>query len=53
MVVALVFNPSIYEAGAGRSLSSRVAWFTEQVLGQPGLHREILSQNIKINKLIN
>ena len=30
---------------AGRSVSSRPAWFTEWVLGQPKLHREILSHN--------
>ena len=28
----------------GRSLISRPAWFTEWVLGQSGLHREILAQ---------
>ena len=36
------------EAEAGRSLSLMPAWSTEQVPGQPGLHREILSQ--KTNK---
>jgi hypothetical protein len=40
------FNPSTWEAEteAGRFLSSRPAWSTEWVLGQPGLDREILSQ---------
>ena len=38
-VVAHTFNPSTGEAEAGGSLSSRPAWSTEQVPGQPGLHR--------------
>jgi hypothetical protein len=41
-VVAHAFNPSTWEAGAGRSLSSRPAWSIERVLGQPGIYREIL-----------
>jgi hypothetical protein len=36
-----------WEAEAGRSLSSRPAWSIEGVLGQPGLHRETLSQKTK------
>jgi hypothetical protein len=44
VVVALAeadtFNPSTQEAKAGGSLSSRPAWSTEWVLGQPGLHRK-------------
>jgi hypothetical protein len=32
-------------AEAGKCLSSRPAWSTEQVPGQPRLHRETLSQN--------
>jgi hypothetical protein len=38
--------------GRGRQIfvSSRPAWSTEQVLGQPGLHREILSQKKKKKK---
>jgi hypothetical protein len=43
VVVAHAFNPSIWEAEAGEFLSSRPAWSTEWVPGQPGLHREILS----------
>jgi hypothetical protein len=38
-VVVHAFNPSTWEAEAGRFLSSRPAWSTE-----PGLHRETLSQ---------
>jgi hypothetical protein len=37
-------NPSTWKAEAGRFLSSRPAWSTESVPGQPGLHRETLSQ---------
>ena len=44
----LAFYPSTWEAEAGRFLSSRPAWSTEWVPGQPGLHRETLSQKIKI-----
>ena len=47
------FNPSSWEAEAGGSLSSRPAWSTEQVPGQPGLHRETLSQKKKKPKIIN
>jgi hypothetical protein len=43
-VVVHAFNPSTWEAEAGRFLSSRPAWSTKWVPGQPGLHREILSQ---------
>jgi hypothetical protein len=43
-VVAHAFNPSTREAEAGRFLSSRPAWSTEWVPGQPGLYRETLSQ---------
>jgi hypothetical protein len=46
-VVAHTFNPSTWEAEAGRFLSSRPAWSTEWVPGQLGRHRETLSQ---INK---
>jgi hypothetical protein len=42
-MVAHIFNPSTREAEAGRFLSSRPAWSTKWVPGQPGLHREILS----------
>ena len=37
------FNPSSWEAEAGRSLSLRPTGSTALVLEQPGLHREILS----------
>jgi hypothetical protein len=44
MVVMHAFNPSTGEAEAGGFLSSRAAWSTKWVPGQPGLHRETLSQ---------
>jgi hypothetical protein len=47
-VVAHAFSPSTLEAEAGGFLSSRPAWSTEWVPGQPGLHRETLSR--KTNK---
>jgi hypothetical protein len=50
-VVAHAFNPSTWEAEAGGFLSSRPAWSTERVPGQPGLHRETLSR--KTNKQTN
>ena len=40
MVVVHTFNPSTWRTEAGRSPSSRTAWYTELV---PGLHRETLS----------
>jgi hypothetical protein len=46
-VVALAFNPSTWEAEAGRFLNSRPAWSTKWVPGQPGIHREILSWKTK------
>jgi hypothetical protein len=50
-MVAHAFNPSSWEAEAGQFLSSRPAWSTELVPGQPGLYRETLSRNkIKQNK---
>jgi hypothetical protein len=45
--VAHAFNPSTWEAEADGFLSSRPAWSTEWVPGQPGLHRETLSQKKK------
>jgi hypothetical protein len=45
--VAHAFNPSTWEAEAGRFLSSRPAWSTEGVPEQPVLHRETLSQTNK------
>jgi hypothetical protein len=48
-VVAHDFYPSTQgaEAEAGGFLSSRPAWSTKLVPGQPGLHREMLSQKTK------
>jgi hypothetical protein len=49
--VAHTFNPSTWEAEAeaeaGGFLSSRPAWSTKQVPGQPELYRETLSQKNK------
>jgi hypothetical protein len=50
-MVAHAFNPSTPEAEAGRFLSSRPAWSTKWVPGQPELHRETLSR--KTNKQTN
>jgi hypothetical protein len=41
------FNPSTQEAEAGGFRSSRPAWSTEWIPGQPGLNREILSWKAK------
>jgi hypothetical protein len=49
-VVAHAFNPSTQEAEAGGFLSSRPAWSTKRVPGQPGLHRETLSRKNKKKK---
>jgi hypothetical protein len=46
-MVAHTFNPSTREAEAGWFLSSRPAWSTEWVPGQPGEHRETLSRKLK------
>ena len=43
-MVAHTFNLSTWEAETGGFLSSRTAWSTEWVPGQPGLHRETLSR---------
>ena len=50
MMVTHVFNPSTWEAEANGSQSLRPAQSTEQVSGQPGLNRIILSQKNKIEK---
>jgi hypothetical protein len=42
--------PGTREAEAGGFLSSRPAWSTKWVPGQPGLHRETLSRNKQTNK---
>jgi hypothetical protein len=47
LVVAHAFNLSTREAEAGGFLSSRPAWSTKWVPGQPGLYRETLSQKTK------
>ena len=49
-MLAHAFISSTQELAAGRSLSSRPAWFTKQVPGQPGLHRETLFQKKKKKK---
>jgi hypothetical protein len=46
-MVAHAFNPSTWEAEADGFLSSRPAWSTKWVPGQPGLHRETLSWKTK------
>jgi hypothetical protein len=53
-VVVYAFNHSTREAEAGGFLSSRPAWSTKWVQGQPGLYKETLSQkqNKKTNKKI-
>ena len=54
VVVVHAFNPSAQEAQTGGSVSFRPDWSTEQVLGQvPKLHREILSQKTKQNKVLH
>jgi hypothetical protein len=51
VVVVHTSNPSTREAEAGGFLSSRPAWSTEWVSGQPGLYRETLSQTNKQKKI--
>jgi hypothetical protein len=46
-VVAHTFNPSIWRLKQVDLPSSKLAWSIEQVPGQPGLHRETLSQKTK------
>jgi hypothetical protein len=46
--MAPTFNPSTQEAGIVRSVVLRPAWSISHVPGQPGLHRETLSQIIKL-----
>ena len=41
-IVVHTFNPRTGEAETGGSLSLRLAWSTEQVPGQPWIHREAL-----------
>ena len=40
VVVSHTFDPNTCEIEAGRSVSSRSTWSSEQVLEQPGLHTE-------------
>ena len=47
VVVVHAFNPSTREAEAGGFPSSRPAWSTKWVPGQPGLYRETLSWKTK------
>jgi hypothetical protein len=51
-VVAHTFNPRTWEAEAGGFLSSRPAWSTDWVPGQPGLHRETLSRKTFPQKIV-
>lgn len=37
--------PSLHEAEAGISPTSRLFWYTKQVQDQPGLYSETFSQN--------
>ena len=48
--MAHAFNPSTREAEAGRFLSSRAAWSTKGVPGQPELYRETLFRKSKKKK---
>ena len=48
-MVVHAFNPSTWEVEAGGFLSSKPAWSTELVPGQPGLYRETLSRKTKNN----
>jgi hypothetical protein len=50
--VAHAFSYSTWKAEAGKSVSSRSAWSTERVPGQPGLHRETLSLIKKKNNCL-
>jgi hypothetical protein len=50
-VVAHAFNPSTWEAEAGGFLTSKPAWSTKFVPGQPELYRENLPRGEK--KIIN
>ena len=51
--MAHTFNPSTWETEADGFLSSRTAWYTEWVPGQPGLQKETLSRKTKQNKQTN
>jgi hypothetical protein len=49
-VVAHAFNPSTWEAEAGGFLSSRPAWSTKWVPGQPGLTEKLCLEKQEQNK---
>jgi hypothetical protein len=49
-VVAHAFNPSVWEAEAGRFLSLRPTWSTDWVLGQSATQRNPVSKNKQTNK---
>ena len=49
-MVARAFDPSTQEAEADGSMSSKPAWSTEWVPGEPGVHRETLSWKTKAGK---
>jgi len=49
-VVVHTFNPSTWEAEAGRFLSSRPAWSTKWAPGHPELYRKTLSRKTKKKK---
>jgi hypothetical protein len=50
VVVVHAFNPSTWKAEAGGFLSSRPAWSTKWVPGQPGLQRNPILKKKKPNK---
>ena len=52
-MVVHTFNPNTWEAESGGFLNSRPAWPTEWAPGQPGLHRETLSQKTKTKTKTN
>jgi hypothetical protein len=43
-MVTHFFNPNTWEAEMGRSLNSRPAWSTKQILKQPRLHKLCLKK---------
>jgi hypothetical protein len=49
--VVHTFNPNTRETDRSTSMSLRLDWSTEQVLGHPELHRETCLQKDKIREL--